>query len=63
MGPYPGIAGSVVLVRIAVLGAKTDACGVSGNGLWKLALLELDGPGEVGFFDTALSSMDIPELV
>jgi len=63
MGPYPGIAGSVVVVCIAVLAAMKDACGISGNGLRKLALLELDSTEHGGVCGTEPSSRVMPELV
>jgi hypothetical protein len=52
-----------VLVCKAVLAATNDACGVSGNGLCKLALLELGVLENEGICDTALSSRVMLELV
>ena len=63
IGPYPGIAGSVVVVCIAVVAPIKDACGISGNGLRKLALLELGIMEHGGFCGTASSSRVMPELV
>jgi hypothetical protein len=48
---------------MAVLAVINDACGVSGNGLCKLALLELCSLENEGICDIALSSKLMLELV
>lgn len=63
IGPYPGIVGSVALVCTGVLVEKSEAWGVSGNGLWKLALLELDEKEYAGVCDVALLFKVALELV
>lgn len=61
--PYPGIVGSVVLVCMPVLLRKKEVCGISGNGLRKLILLELGRSEYAGDCDIVVSCNAMPELV